>query len=98
MSERIGECEQSEQSGASKRLSGASERTNGRASGPVLQSVFLAVFVHSGSRHSPSCFSAAKCRGNDDSFMLDSLYVSQEFPVGDTSSFMRPDTYLVGRS
>ena len=29
-------------------VSGASERANGRASGPVLQSVFLAVFDHSG--------------------------------------------------
>ena len=28
-------------------VSGASERANGRASGPVLQSVFLAVFDHS---------------------------------------------------
>ena len=28
-------------------MSGASERANGRASGPVLQSVFLAVFDHS---------------------------------------------------
>ena len=31
----------------SERVSGASERANGRASGPVLQSVFLAVFDHS---------------------------------------------------
>ena len=28
-------------------MSGASERANGRASGPVRQSVFLAVFDHS---------------------------------------------------
>ena len=28
-------------------MSGASERANGRASGPVLQSVFLAVIDHS---------------------------------------------------
>ena len=28
-------------------MSGASERANGRAGGPVLQSVFLAVFDHS---------------------------------------------------
>ena len=28
-------------------MSGASERANGRASGLVIQSVFLAVFVHS---------------------------------------------------
>ena len=47
MSERSGGRERSEQSGASERVSGASERVNGRASGPVLQSVFLAVFVHS---------------------------------------------------
>ena len=44
MSERSGGRERSEQSGASERVSGASERANGRASGPVLQSVFLAVF------------------------------------------------------
>ena len=46
--ERVsGACEQSEQGGASERVSGASERANGRASGPVLQSVFLAVIDHS---------------------------------------------------
>ena len=39
------DCPTSE--GVSK-VSGASERANGRASGPVLQSVFLAVIVHSG--------------------------------------------------
>ena len=33
---------------ASKRVSGASERANGQASGPVLQSVLLAVLDHSG--------------------------------------------------
>ena len=43
MSERSGGREQSEQSGASEQVSGASERANGRASGPALQSVFLAV-------------------------------------------------------
>ena len=32
-------------------MSGASERANGRASGPVLQSVFLAVFDHSDLEH-----------------------------------------------
>ena len=42
-SERSGGRERSEQSGASERVSGASERANGRASGPVLQSVFLIV-------------------------------------------------------
>ena len=46
-SERSGGRERSEQSGASERVSGASERANGRASGPVLQSVFLAVLDHS---------------------------------------------------
>ena len=46
-SERSGGRERSEQSGASERVSGASERANGRASGPVLQSVFLAVIDHS---------------------------------------------------
>ena len=48
MSERSGGRERSEQSGASERVSGASERANGRGRGPVLQSVFLAVFDHSG--------------------------------------------------
>ena len=42
MSERV--------SGASERVSGASERANGQASGPVLQSVFLAVLDHSVAR------------------------------------------------
>ena len=36
MSERSGGHEQSEQSGASEQVSGASERANGGASGPVL--------------------------------------------------------------
>ena len=47
-SELSGGREQTEQSGASERVSGASERANGRAKGPVLQSVFLAVFDLSG--------------------------------------------------
>ena len=42
-----GACKQSEQYRASKWVSGASERANRRASGPVLQSVFLAVLDHS---------------------------------------------------
>ena len=50
MSERSGGRERSEQSGASERVSGASEQVNGRASGPVLQSVFLAVIDHSEGR------------------------------------------------
>ena len=40
--------EQSAQSGASKQVSGANKRANGRASGPVLQSAFLVVLDHSG--------------------------------------------------
>ena len=47
MSERSGGRERSEQSGASERVSDASKRANGRASGPVVQSVFLAVIDHS---------------------------------------------------
>ena len=35
------------QSGASKQVSGANERANGRASGPVLTSVFFSIFDHS---------------------------------------------------
>ena len=46
MSERSGGREQSEQSGASERMSGASERANRLASGPLLQSVFLVVLNH----------------------------------------------------
>ena len=46
MSERSGGRERSEQSGASERVSGASERANGRANGPVLTSVFLSIFDH----------------------------------------------------
>ena len=48
VSERSGGRERSEQSGASERVSGASEQANGRAIGPVLQSVFLTVLDHSG--------------------------------------------------
>ena len=45
-SERSGGRERSEQSGASEQVSGASERTNGRASGSVLTSRFLFVPDH----------------------------------------------------
>ena len=48
VSERASEQERSKQGGASKRVSGVSERWNGRARGPVLQSVFLAVLDCSG--------------------------------------------------
>ena len=47
VSERSEAREQSERGGASKRVSGASERANRRASGLVLQSVFLADLAHS---------------------------------------------------
>ena len=60
MSEPSGGHEQSEQSGASKRVSGARERANGRASGPVLQSVFLAVIDHSVLEET-----STKCRGEE---------------------------------
>ena len=40
--------ERSKHDEASKRVSGASERTNGRANGPVLQSVFLVVLALEG--------------------------------------------------
>ena len=46
MSERSGARERSEQCGASKRVSSASERANGQASGPVLTSRFLAFLTH----------------------------------------------------
>ena len=46
--ERSGGRERSEQSAASERVSGASERANGRASGPVLTSLFLFVPDRSG--------------------------------------------------
>ena len=45
-SERSRGRERSEQSGASEQVSGASERANGRASGQVLTSQFLAVLPH----------------------------------------------------
>ena len=47
MSERSGGREQSEQTGVNERVSGASEQANGRASDPVLQSVFLTAIDHS---------------------------------------------------
>ena len=47
-SKRSGGRERSEQSGASKRVSGASERANRRTSGSVLTSVFFSIFDHSG--------------------------------------------------
>ena len=47
MSERSKGRERSEQSGASKRVSGVRERMNGRASGPVLSSLFSFVPDHS---------------------------------------------------
>ena len=50
MSERSGGRERSEQSGASKRVSGASERANGRASAPVLTSGFFVDLAHSDMR------------------------------------------------
>ena len=46
MSEHSGVRERSEQCGTSERVSGASERGNGRASGPVLTTRFLAVPNH----------------------------------------------------
>ena len=46
-SERSGGRERSDHTGASERVSGASERANGRASGPVLMSRFMAVLNHS---------------------------------------------------
>ena len=47
MGERSRACEQSEQGRASEWVGGVSERANRRASGPVLQSVFLVVLAHS---------------------------------------------------
>ena len=54
MNERSGGRKRSEQFRVSERVSGASERANGRASGLVIQSVFLAVFDHSDQRVCPS--------------------------------------------
>ena len=48
MSERSGGRKQSKQSGASERVSGASEQANRQASGPVLTSLFWFVPDHSG--------------------------------------------------
>ena len=47
MSERSGAREQSEQDGASKRVSGVNEQANGRASSPVPQSRFFVFLDHS---------------------------------------------------
>ena len=47
MTERSGGRECSEQSGASEQVSGASERANGRVSGPVLTSRFMALLNRS---------------------------------------------------
>ena len=47
MNECSGARERSQQCGASERVSGVSERVNGRATGPVPQSVFLDVLDHS---------------------------------------------------
>ena len=51
MSELSGGCKQSEQSGANKQMSGASERANGRVRGPVLTSLFLFGPDHSAHAH-----------------------------------------------
>ena len=48
MSAAEGASEASEASEASKQVSGAGERANGQASGPVLTSLFLFVPDHSG--------------------------------------------------
>ena len=45
--ESSGACERSKLCGATERVSSASERVNRRASGPVLQSVFLVILAHS---------------------------------------------------
>ena len=37
-------------------MSGATEQTNGRASGPVLQSVFLVVLDHSAQKETPETY------------------------------------------
>ena len=50
MSERSGAPEESKQGGASKRMSGANERANGRASSSVLTFGFLVDLAHCGTR------------------------------------------------
>ena len=47
MSERSGARKQIEQGGANERVSGASERANRQASGPVLQSELLVILANS---------------------------------------------------
>ena len=70
--------ERSEQSGAIERVSGASERANGRASGPVLMSLFLFVPDHSGLsarrriRFPLSAVSMVKCNSHDVKLYLSS--------------------------
>ena len=65
MSERSGGRERSEQSGASERVGGASERVNRRANGPVLTSVFFSIFDHSVLQISRfQCFPLFSMRGS----------------------------------
>ena len=74
MSELSGGCKQSEQSGANKQMSGASERANGRVRGPVLTSLFLFVPDHSAT--SPTTPQLVK-NGNGDSGVM----VEKKTPV-----------------
>ena len=53
--ERSGARKRSEQCGASEQVSGMSERGDRRASGPVLQSVFLVILDHSASFRQSVC-------------------------------------------
>ena len=81
-------------------MSGASERANGRASGPVLQSVFLAVIDHSGGRRPKECFQdEGHNNGHDDHG--DDVECHEENPgpvVGDTGVTLHDDEPIVDHS
>ena len=82
MSEHSGGREQSEQSGASKRVSGASKQANGQVSGSVLMSLFLFVPDHS---EAASCSVALR---SVMSFLMTSFSVSS---VSRKAGFVDPD-------
>ena len=89
VSERTSECsggrERSEQSEASERVSGASKRANGRASGPVLQSVFLAVIDHSAAPFSENATTSFSGLSNP-SLVNNDLRQSTSSPSGGASA------------
>ena len=79
MSERVSAAERASKASRTEqaqRVSGASERANGRASGPVLRSVFLAFLAHSASRENdgPQSLKSNRIFRAVPSFWPDTLY------------------------